>query len=121
MASVADNIKLKRVYDPPADSDGYRVLATRFWPRGVSRSQADEYISKLAPSRDLLKDYKNEPLSWLEFTSRYHKELQQQEQKQELERLAKLARSRTITLLCFCAEERGCHRTLLRDAIIESA
>jgi uncharacterized protein YeaO (DUF488 family) len=34
------NIRLKRVYEPAAASDGYRVLIDRLWPRGVSRNQA---------------------------------------------------------------------------------
>jgi uncharacterized protein YeaO (DUF488 family) len=119
MGDVGSNIKLKRVYDPSVDSDGYRVLATRFWPRGVPRSQVDEYISKLAPSKQLLKEYKDVPLSWADFTDRYRQELSLEEQQSELKRLAGVARTKTITLLCFCAEERGCHRTLLREAIVE--
>ncbi|NLG24770.1 MAG: DUF488 family protein, partial [Clostridiales bacterium] len=30
-------IQIKRVYAPYSDSDGYRVLVDRLWPRGVSR------------------------------------------------------------------------------------
>src|SRR5262249_44947554 len=30
----AEMIKLKRAYDAPARSDGYRVLVDRLWPRG---------------------------------------------------------------------------------------
>ncbi|MQM31811.1 MAG: hypothetical protein CRU78_15340, partial [Candidatus Accumulibacter phosphatis] len=32
---TADNVKLKRVYEPPAPADGTRVLVDRLWPRGV--------------------------------------------------------------------------------------
>src|SRR3990172_7826935 len=31
-------IKIKRVYDKPARTDGYRVLVDRLWPRGVARA-----------------------------------------------------------------------------------
>lgn len=30
-------LQLKRVYEPPAKSDGCRVLVDRIWPRGLSR------------------------------------------------------------------------------------
>ena len=29
------SIAVKRVYEPPAKSDGYRVLIDRLWPRGL--------------------------------------------------------------------------------------
>ena len=34
------DIRLKRAYESPAASDGYRVLVDRLWPRGISRGQA---------------------------------------------------------------------------------
>jgi Uncharacterized conserved protein len=118
---VRSNIRLKRVYDQWAASDGYRVLATRYWPRGVSRSQTDEYVSALAPSKQLLKAYNKGPLSWPEFEQRYREELSAEDKQRELKRLALMARTRIVTLLCFCKDERGCHRTLLREAIALSA
>ena len=30
-------IKIKRVYEDPADTDGYRVLVDRLWPRGMKK------------------------------------------------------------------------------------
>ena len=33
-------IKLKRVYEPQAVDDGYRVLVERLWPRGVAKERA---------------------------------------------------------------------------------
>ena len=34
------DVRLKRAYEPPAASDGYRVLIDRLWPRGVKREDA---------------------------------------------------------------------------------
>lgn len=31
------NIQCKRVYDPAKQSDGYRVLVDRLWPRGIKK------------------------------------------------------------------------------------
>jgi uncharacterized protein YeaO (DUF488 family) len=32
-------IKVKRVYEPPSEDDGVRVLVDRLWPRGLSRER----------------------------------------------------------------------------------
>ena len=114
------NIKLKRVYDPPDPEDGRRVLVTRYWPRGVHKSATDEYHSTLAPSRELIAQYRKGGMSWKKFSQRYRQELSGGQLQSELRRLADFARFRVLTLLCFCEEEQGCHRTLLRQAIIDS-
>ncbi|WP_370872810.1 DUF488 domain-containing protein [Robertmurraya andreesenii] len=33
-------IRLKRIYEPPAKEDGYRLLVDRLWPRGISKERA---------------------------------------------------------------------------------
>lgn len=30
-------IEIKRIYEPPQESDGIRLLIDRLWPRGISR------------------------------------------------------------------------------------
>jgi uncharacterized protein YeaO (DUF488 family) len=79
-----------------------------------------EYHSSLAPSRQLIREHQSGSVSWPAFSGRYRKELLTEKSQEELVRLASIARKEVITLLCFCAEERGCHRTLLREAIIEA-
>jgi hypothetical protein len=37
---AATNVRLKRAYDPPAASDGTRVLVDRLWPRGIRKAGA---------------------------------------------------------------------------------
>jgi len=118
---VAENICLKRIYEPPSQDDGYRVLSTRYWPRGVPKSAVDEYTTKTAPSRALLHEFKHEGLSWEDYVPRYFDEMSRPEAMTEIVRFAKLAESRTITLICICEDEQRCHRSLLRQLIIEAA
>jgi uncharacterized protein YeaO (DUF488 family) len=49
--------KLKRAYDAPANSDGYRVLVDRLWPRGLTKEKLhlDAWARDLAPSSELRK------------------------------------------------------------------
>jgi len=37
---TADNVKLKRAYEPAAAADGTRILIDRLWPRGVKKVDA---------------------------------------------------------------------------------
>jgi uncharacterized protein YeaO (DUF488 family) len=71
---------MKRVYEPPEASDGYRVLVDRLWPRGVSRNQArlDDWDKELAPSTELREWFGHDPDRFGEFRRRYIEELRQQ-------------------------------------------
>ena len=68
---------LKRIYEPPVSSDGYRVLVERLWPRGVSKEVAklDDWLKEIAPSPELRRWYGHVPERWPEFQRRYRAEL----------------------------------------------
>lgn len=70
-------ILLKRAYEPPEPSDGFRILVDRLWPRGVSKSSAhiDLWLKDIAPSTALRKWFDHDPLKWIEFRDRYFLEL----------------------------------------------
>ena len=120
MSGIGNNIHLKRIYDRPSPDDGRRVLITRYWPRGVPKSAVDEYTTKVAPSRELLREFKHEGLTWESYVPRYLEEMSAEEAQSAISGLAKLASSGTITLMCICPDEDRCHRSLLRKLIIES-
>ena len=67
----------KRIYDPPDDGDGYRLLIDHIWPRGVSKEHArlDEWARDLAPSSELRKWFDHLPARFPEFRARYRDEL----------------------------------------------
>ena len=70
-------IKIKRIYDPPSDQDGFRILVDRLWPRGISKesAQIDLWFKDIAPTDNLRKWFSHDPKKWTEFKSRYRKEL----------------------------------------------
>jgi uncharacterized protein YeaO (DUF488 family) len=105
------------VYDPPSDVDGRRILVTRYWPRGVSRERIDEYVRAVAPSRELVRAYKDGRIDWPSFRETYLAEMERPEAAAEIRRLADLSRREDITLLCVCREGENCHRYVLRDLI----
>ena len=93
------DVRLKRAYEPPARSDGYRVLIDRLWPRGVSKEQAklDEWARELAPSSELRRWFGHDPAKFDEFRRRYREELARQEEK--LGELRRRARGGRLTLV----------------------
>ncbi len=92
-------LKIKRVYDPPADSDGTRILIDRIWPRGLTKRKArvDAWLKDLAPSTELRKWFNHDPEKWAEFRRRYARELAVR--KDRLKELRSLARRGTVTLV----------------------
>ena len=93
-------IKIKRIYDLPAEEDGYRILIDRLWPRGLTKEKAkiDLWLKEIAPSNDLRKWYAHDPEKWEEFKRRYKEELKN---KQELlSKIKQLEKEKgTVTLL----------------------
>jgi len=71
------SMSLKRVYDPPAAEDGYRVLVDRLWPRGLTHAAAhvDLWLPDIGPSTGLRKWYDHDVERWPEFQARYADEL----------------------------------------------
>ena len=86
----AASIKLKRAYEPPAQSDGRRILVDRLWPRGVSKAKAalDGWLKDIAPSTALRQWFGHDPARWQEFCRRYAEEIREHpEQLRELRRI----------------------------------
>jgi len=70
-------IAIKRVYDPPARSDGFRVLVDRLWPRGLTKEKAalDLWAKDIAPSTELREEFNHRPEKFAEFKKHYRLEL----------------------------------------------
>ena len=71
-------ITTKRIYEQPLQSDGYRVLVDRLWPRGMSKENAciKLWAKELAPSGDLRKWFGHREERWEAFKALYWQELQ---------------------------------------------
>jgi uncharacterized protein YeaO (DUF488 family) len=96
---VLMSIRIKRIYDPPAPDDGFRVLVDRLWPRGIRKDEArlDLWLKEVAPSTALRRHFRHDPARWAEFRRRYEAELEQQPDAVAL--LRQKAGRGTVTLL----------------------
>ncbi|MGH7207512.1 MAG: DUF488 domain-containing protein [Nitrospiraceae bacterium] len=115
--------RIKRVYSQPSPRDGVRILVDRVWPRGISKERARivEWRKDLAPSTLLRKWFGHEPAKWAEFRRRYRTELARAGMMDELKKLARLSRERTITLVYSAADEEHNQAVVLKELIDELA
>lgn len=91
-------IRTKRAYNKPDESDGYRVLVDRLWPRGIKKEALilDEWCKDIAPSTELRKWFSHDPAKFEGFSARYTDELDNSEAPQQL---LKRVKGNTLTLV----------------------
>jgi uncharacterized protein YeaO (DUF488 family) len=108
---------IKRIYEPPAADDGYRVLVDRLWPRGVSKvaAELDEWLKDVAPTTDLRVWFNHDPGRFAEFTSRYEGELAENP---AADALRARGDDQPVTLLYGAKDPAINHAVVLRDFLL---
>ncbi|MGW3313862.1 DUF488 domain-containing protein [Streptomyces sp. NPDC001073] len=108
-------VRVRRVYDPPEQEDGVRVLVDRLWPRGLSKDAArvDEWPKELTPSTELRRWYHAGEGSFDEFADRYEAELVEPEAAQLLHTLRNLVRMGPVTLVTAVRSPQESHASVL--------
>jgi uncharacterized protein YeaO (DUF488 family) len=111
--SGSTHVRIKRIYEPADAADGTRVLIMRLWPRGIRKDRVDLWRKELGPVKELLRDFLDKRIDWPTYTRRYLAGLDRPEAQEAIAEVRALAREGTVTLLCGCADESHCHRSLL--------
>jgi len=109
-------IQIKRVYEKPSKTDGYRVLVDRLWPRGISKEKAhlDLWLKEIAPSTELRKWFGHDPEKWKTFQKRYKAEIAVNKLSfEELKEIIK--KNDTVTLLYAARDEKHNEAVVIRD------
>jgi uncharacterized protein YeaO (DUF488 family) len=57
--------------------------------------------------------------AWRTFTKRYRAEMSRPEARRILDLLAALSHSSDFSVGCYCQDERRCHRSALRELLVE--
>jgi uncharacterized protein YeaO (DUF488 family) len=98
-------IKIKRIYEAPSATDGFRILVDRVWPRGIRKEDAAivEWAKDVAPSTGLRKWFNHEPERWVRFQGKYATELKNNPAVKNLKDAIK--GKKTITLLYSAKDE----------------
>ena len=111
-------IKIKRIYDDYSETDGYRILVDRLWPRGISKERAkiDLWPKEIAPSNDLRKWYSHNSEKAKHFQKKYIAELEGNSD--SLNEVKKTTRDqKTITLLYASKDPNPIHVIVLQQML----
>jgi uncharacterized protein YeaO (DUF488 family) len=122
-------IRIVRLGTPRETEEGLRIGTVRRPPRGVRkedyarRNFFDVWLPELAPSAPLVSWALSEPFTsarWATYARKYRAEIRQPAAQRLLALLASLSSQTNFSVGCYCEDETRCHRSLLKDLLIES-
>jgi uncharacterized protein YeaO (DUF488 family) len=121
------SIRIVRLGTPRLPDEGTRIGTVRRPPRGVPKSQFasqdwyDVWFPNLAPSLALMKLAlaAETPAQWSAFARKYRAEMKAPAAQHDLALLAALSSATNFSVGCYCADENHCHRSLLKQLLIE--
>ena len=112
------NITVKRIYEPRASTDGYRILVDRLWPRGVRKEDAhiDVWMKEVAPSTELRQWYHAHLDEWDAFRQRYTAEIKGSE---ALKALKEAVQKHPHTTLLYASREEEHNHALILQKLLQ--
>jgi uncharacterized protein YeaO (DUF488 family) len=122
-------IRVVRLGTPRLAREGLRIGTVRRPPRGVRkqdyarRNYFDVWLPELAPSAPVVSFALSEPWTPKRFAAykrRYLREMRQPAARRVISLLAALSERTNFSIGCYCEDETHCHRSLLRQLLIEN-
>lgn len=124
------SIRIVRLGSPRLPGEGTRIGTVRRPPRGVPKSEFasgdwyDVWYPALAPSPELVAQAQaaqqtGNAAEWTRFVKHYRAEMATPENRRTLDLLAALSRGADFSVGCYCADEAHCHRSVLRELLVE--
>jgi uncharacterized protein YeaO (DUF488 family) len=120
-------IRIVRLGTPRLSGEGLRIGTVRRPPRGVPKAEFakrdyyDVWFPVLSPSAETLKLglHADNAKEWAQFIRRFRGEMSRPDASAALDLLAALSHAAHFSLGCYCADESGCHRSVLRDLLVD--
>lgn len=118
---MSHQVLLKRAYEKPTRSDGFRVLVDRLWPRGISKVklQLDLWEKAVAPSTELRQWFDHDPAKWTEFRKRYHAELRHAASRHAIDETLDAAKSRSVITLVYGAKDTEHNEAVVLQGVLQ--
>ena len=112
---------------PRRPGEGLRIGTVRRPPRGVPKSDFarldyyDVWFPNLSPSAELVHQARHaaDERAWNAFRRGFRREMSAPDRSRELDLLAALSHHSNLALGCYCPDERHCHRSVLRELLLE--
>lgn len=113
-------VLIKRAYAPAMDSDGFRVLVDRLWPRGVSKIRADLdlWLKDVAPSTELREWFGHVPDRFDEFAARYRVELASNP---AFDQLRRIAADHPVVTLVYAAKDNVHNEAVILQRLLDGS
>ncbi len=120
-------VRIVRLGSPRSLTEGPRLGTVRRPPRGVPKSEFasrdwyDVWYPNLAPSLETMKLAlaAEDDKDWAVFARRYRSEMAHPDAAHSIALLATLSQGANFSLGCYCADESRCHRSLLRELLLQ--
>jgi uncharacterized protein YeaO (DUF488 family) len=121
-------IRLVRLGTSRKPGEGLRIGTVRRPPRGVRkedyarRNYFDVWLPELAPSAPLVSWALSEPFTperWATYKRKYRREMLNPAAQRVIALLAALSSQTNFSVGCYCEDEKRCHRSLLKEILIE--
>jgi uncharacterized protein YeaO (DUF488 family) len=120
-------ISIVRLGSPRKRDEGLRLGTVRRPPRGVPKSEFakrnyyDVWLPNLSPSAELVKEALSaeDAKSWSTFARKFRSEMNQHDAAKVLDLLAALSHTADFSVGCYCEDENQCHRSILRQLLVE--
>jgi uncharacterized protein YeaO (DUF488 family) len=121
-------VRIVRLGTPRASNEGLRIGTVRRPPRGVRkadyarRDYFDVWLPELAPSAPLVSFALSKPFTperWATYRRKYRREMLKPATQRLIALLAALSSQTDFSVGCYCADETRCHRSLLKELLIE--
>ena len=121
------SVRIVQLGSKRSPGEGLRVGTVRRPPRGVPRDRFaaenwyDVWLPQLAPSAALVKEGQaaKGPREWARFLRSYRKEMAAPDNERFLQFLAALSHTADFSVGCYCEDEARCHRSVLRELLVE--
>lgn len=121
------SVHIVRLGSQRAADEGVRLGTVRRPPRGVPRKDFarldwyDVWFPVLAPSVGTMKAglAAESDRQWASFSRKYRAEMKTPAASQSLDVLAALSHRANFSVGCYCEDESRCHRSLLRQLLVE--
>jgi uncharacterized protein YeaO (DUF488 family) len=121
------SVRIVRLGSPRLPGEGARIGTVRRPPRGVPKAEFssqnwyDVWFPNLAPSVETMKlgQAAATAAQWSAFARKYRAEMSAPDAAHALALLAALSHATSFSVGCYCEVEDRCHRSILRQLLIE--